>query len=577
MVRRLLPASIVCAVVPLVRPSPAQAALDRSPVLQAMEAELLRSAAQLKDAGEAPMHFLAYRVYDESGFSVRASYGALEAVQRDRRGRTLDVELRVGTPQRDSTHKLRGGGFEFDFGGAEEVPMPVDDDPAAIRTALWLATDAEFKAAQKAFAKVKANLKVKVEEEDPSDDFSSEARQVHIGPRAELGIDKAAWEKRVRQASALYRDHPAVHTSSVDFSAEVTRRFLVSSEGSRIQDERVMYRVMTSCGTTADDGMQLHLFDSVEATDPSELPDDARLAEMVTALAESLTALRAAPVALPYAGPAILRSKAAAVFFHEIFGHRIEGHRQKDEEEGRTFAKKVGERITSELISVVDDPTLARLGDKALNGFYQFDDEGVPAQSVTLIDQGVLKGFLMGRSPVRNFPKSNGHGRCSPGFAPCARQGNLIVRAARTVSYPELRAMLLAELKKQNKPFGLVFDEIAGGFTVTQTYMPQSFKLLPLRVFRVHADGSPDELLRGVDIVGTPLATIERIVAAADDVDTFNGTCGAESGWVPVSASSPSLLVGTIEVERQEKGTDRPPLLPSPRHDSQSTAAEVKK
>jgi predicted Zn-dependent protease len=328
--------------------------------------------------------------------------------------------------------------------------------------------------------------------------------------------------------------------------------------------------------------MRLNLFDSVEATDPAELPDEARLTAMVKALAESLTELRQAPVAQPYAGPAILRSKAAAVFFHEIFGHRIEGHRQKDEEEGRTFAKKVGERITSELISVVDDPTMERLGGTALNGFYRFDDEGVPAQRVSLIENGVLAGFLMGRSPVRNFPKSNGHGRCSPGNDPCARQGNLIVQAKEQIPYAELRGKLIAELTQQGKPYGLVFDEIAGGFTMTSTYLPQSFKLLPLRVYRVYADGRPDELLRGVDIVGTPLATIERIVAAADDVDTFNGTCGAESGWVPVSASSPSLLVGTIEVERQEKANDRPPLLPAPRHDSPAVKgaagdAEVKR
>jgi len=217
-----------------------------------------------------------------------------------------------------------------------------------------------------------------------------------------------------------------------------------------------------------------------------------------------------------------------------------------------------------EFVTVSDDPTRVRFGAKALNGHYKFDDEGVPGTKVTLVDKGVLKTFLMGRSPIKDFTTSNGHGRCSPGRDPVARQANLIVDSTKRVPYPKLREMLIEEMKKQGKPYGLVFDEIAGGFTMTQSVMPQVYKLLPLRVWKVYPDGRPDELMRGADLVGTPLASLERIMCGADDDDTFNGTCGAESGWVPVSATSPSLLVGTIEVERQHKAQDKPPLLPSP-------------
>jgi predicted Zn-dependent protease len=546
------------------------------PVLQALTAELERSFEKLGAAGDAPVHYLAYRLFETETIDLTASYGAIESSSGSPGGRErhLDVALRVGSPERDSTHQIRGEwDFDFDFGdGLGMSSFPIDDDAAAIRTALWLATDAKFKKAQERFAKVKANVAVKVEEEDPSDDFSREQPQVFLGPRVDTQVQRDAWRDRLRSASALYRDYPAVHRSSVNLSATRTRRWIVTSEGTRIRDDRVQYRLFTLASTTADDGMQLNLFDSVEATEPAELPDDATLRAMVTNLAKSLTELRAAPLAEPYVGPAILRPKAAGVFFHEIFGHRIEGHRQKDEEEGRTFAKKVGERIMPELISVKDDPTLERLGGRALNGHYRFDDEGVPAQPVTLVENGTLKSFLMGRSPVRGFPQSNGHGRCSPGNEPVARQGNLIVEASASVPYAKLREMLLEEVRRQGKPYGLVFDEIAGGFTMTQTFMPQAFKLLPLRVYRIWADGRPDELLRGVDLVGTPLASLEKILAASDDVDTFNGTCGAESGWVPVSASSPSLLVTTIEVERQQKAHEKPPILPAPRHDQDPPA-----
>ncbi|HEY3227258.1 MAG TPA: metallopeptidase TldD-related protein [Planctomycetota bacterium] len=549
------------------------------PVLKAMQAELDRAFAKLKTSGESPLYYLCYRVYETESVSVSATYGAIDNQRRSEKSRTLDVELRVGNPKLDNTHKIRDEGWDpSDRYGRSGAPlMPVEDDETAIRNALWLATDAHFKSAQKRYVKVKANKAVKVEEEDTSDDFSVEKAQVFTGPPAPFAIDRPGWEQRLRKLSMIYRDYKDVFNSSVSFAAVRTRRWLVNTEGSRIQDERIQYRLFTVVETVADDGMELSLYDGVEAATPDALPDDARMQETVKTLAKQLTDLRVAPVADTFAGPAILRSKAAGVVFHEIFGHRIEGHRQKDEEEGRTFAKKVGQSVMPEFITVVDDPPRQFLGKLPLNGHYKFDDEGVPAQKVTLVEKGILRSFLMGRSPVKNFPNSNGHGRCSPGNSPVARQGNLIVDSTKRVPYAKLREMLLEEIKKQGKPYGLIFDDIAGGFTMTQSFLPQSFKLLPLRVWRVYPDGKPDEVLRGVDIVGTPLASLEKILCAADDDDAFNGTCGAESGWVPVAACSPSLLVGTIEVERQQKSQDRPPLLPAPRHDPEDPSKKGKK
>jgi predicted Zn-dependent protease len=551
--------------------APAQETKDRGRALMnAVEAELQRSVDKLKNAGDAPLYYLAYRVYDVEDVSISGSYGALDGRRQGGRQRQLDVELRVGSPQLDNTHKVRAEGFDLSemmmqFSGLQ--PVPFEDDENALRAALWAATDRSFKDAQRKYTKVKANKAVKVEEEDASDDFSVRKPATHRGPAVEFQIDRKPWEDRVRKLSAVFKDYGHLHRSTVTFNASRTRRACATSEGTRIQDDRLQYRLFMQVQTVADDGMQLWLYEGWEVTSPSDLPDDAKLEATARALAEQLGALRTAPVAEPYAGPAILRARAAGVFFHEIFGHRIEGHRQKDENEGRTFAKKVGQPIMPEFISVVDDPTRDRLGPVPLNGHYQFDDEGVAAEKVTLVDKGVLKSFLMGRSPVKGFPESNGHGRCSPGQRPCARQGNLMVESAKRISYDKLRAQLIDEVKKQGKPYGLIFDDIAGGFTMTQSFMPQSFKLLPLRVWRVYPDGRPDEVLRGVDIVGTPLASLERILAAADDDAVFNGTCGAESGWVPVSAASPSLLVGTIEVERQQKAQDKPPLLAAPRHD----------
>jgi TldD protein len=252
------------------------------------------------------------------------------------------------------------------------------------------------------------------------------------------------------------------------------------------------------------------------------------------------------------------------VFFHEIFGHRIEGHRQKDESDQQTFTKMVGSKVLPDFLSVVFDPTRKTMAGTDLNGWYAYDDEGVKARPVKVVENGTLKTFLMSRSPIKGFSQSNGHGRKQPGLEPVSRQSNLVVESSKQVPAAQLRQMLIAEIKRQGKPYGFYFEHVTGGYTTTGRAGFQSFKVIPLVVYRVYPDGRPDELVRGVDIVGTPLSSFARIMATSDKLDVFNGYCGAESGSVPVSAVSPAILVSELEIQKKEKGRDRPPLLPAP-------------
>src|SRR5207248_1283702 len=258
----------------------------------------------------------------------------------------------------------------------------------------------------------------------------------------------------------------------------------------------------------------------------------------------------------------------------EVFGDRAEGHGQKDVTEGQTFSKKVGEEILPSFLSIVDDTTMKKLGGEDLLGYYQFDDEGVPAQRVTLVDHGVLKDFEMSRSPLVGFSHSNGHGRRQLGATPVSRQGNLIVQSSKTMSDAQLREKFIQMIKEQGKPYGLLIDDIAGGFTFTGRGQPQAFQVQPLVVYKVFPDGKPDELVRGVDIVGTPLAALTKIVATGDKPEVFNGYCGAESGSVPVAAASPEILISELEVQKKETSTDRPPILPPPAHDTVKTGGQ---
>lgn len=532
----------------------------KSMVLTALEEELKRAQTILKAKSEQPPYFISYYVTDSDTVSVTGEFGAIRSSDSNRI-RLLDVDVRVGDYQFDNTHPIRGYGF---FAPSRSIPIPLEDDLDALKSTIWLETDRRYKAAVERLIQVKANQAVKVEEEDKSADFTRETPSATLLPTVTAGVDRKAWETRVKALSAYFRQFPEILDSNVSFFAESSNRFLVTSEGTSLQHGANEARIVLVAQTRASDGMDLYRYEVFAARTASGLPSDAELTKTMEKMVTDLRALKAAPVVEPYTGPAILSGRAAGVFFHEIFGHRIEGQRQKGEDEGQTFTKKINQSILPEFISVFDDPTLEKMGDTELNGFYRFDDEGVPAQRVKVVEGGVLRNFLMSRLPIQGFDKSNGHGRKSPGYRPAGRQGNLIVEASKTVPEAELRKMLIAECKKQGKPFGLIFQDISGGFTMTTRNAPQAFQVTPIMVYRVYTDGRPDELVRGVDLVGTPLISFSKIIACSDRPQVFNGMCGAESGWVPVSAVSPSVLTAQIEIQKKPKSSERLPILPPP-------------
>ncbi len=532
------------------------------PLMRHLADELQYSMNNLKGPDGTGPYYINYTVYEEHQAVVSGAFGAITRNYRTD-DRKLNIDMRLGNYGLDNTHQLRGAGRAHESGSGN-IPLSLDDDPEAVRHTLWYHTDRIFKRAARRLTKVKTNLRVKVAEEDRSADFSREPPHVYYEPPVTLDLDRGAWAKRIRRISAVARRFPLIYNSSVTVGAYAGTRFMVTTEGTRLQTTQKRYRITLVAATKAQDGMELSQSADFNAATLERLPDDAAIESALRNIVAQVLALRDAPLAEPYIGPAILRNRASAVFFHEIFGHRIEGHRQKDVTEGQTFTKKINEFVLPNFISIEDDPTRTRFGDTDLRGYFLYDDEGVRTTNVHLVEDGVLKTFLMSRRPVEGFPRSNGHGRRQAGFASVSRQANLIVRSTKRMPFEKLRALLVEECKRQGKAYGLLFEDISGGFTMTSRRGPQSYKVLPIVVYRIYTDGRADELIRGADIVGTPLTSFEKIVATADDPKVFNGTCGAESGWVPVSAISPSILVSTIEIEKRTREQDRPPILESP-------------
>jgi predicted Zn-dependent protease len=547
-------------------------------LLDVMGAELTRAMKSLGSTAPADSkgqpqpkpYFISYSVADAESVSISAEFGALVDSSGNRR-RSVDVQVRLGSGAEDNTHGAHRNS------GLTSVPLPLADDRVALARSLWYATNLGYGKALNSLLQVKTEQQVRAKEEDTSADFSSEKPVQELVPAdpkftpdAPLLPSRVEWEARLRELSGLFKQFPDVFYNDASLQASNEEDYFVSSDGSKVSTPSHVARVVIVGRTRAVDGMDLYRVETFEADELGRLPDQKTLVEKTLAMGKSLEALRVAPITEPYDGPVILSGRATAVFFHEVLGHRLEGQRQRGDEEGQTFTKMLNKPIMPAFISVADDPTLTTFGGVSLSGHYLFDDEGQAARRVNLIEDGVLKTFLMSRLPIASFSQSNGHGRAEAGHMPAGRQGNLIVSSSKSVSDGELREMLKAEAKKQGKAYGLYFEDISSGFAVTTRSSPQAFSVIPLVVYRVFVDGRPDELVRGVSIVGTPQTALKDILATGDKPDVFNGICGAESGSIPVSAVAPAMLLSKIETQRQKQGTARPPIVPAP------GAAEVK-
>lgn len=561
--RGLLP---LAAAMALAAPGPRAAPADRRlTLLEAMTAELGRTAQRMRLSGYEPPYFASFQLKEVEAIQLAGRYGAMFEDQ-SRRERKLLADVRVGS-------------YELDSSGPDEMGMmlgpehqtyfasrdaPLDDDPASLRNALWLLADEKYKEALASYFKKKGKGVYKADDPDRAPSFSREEPRRHVDPPARFPFDRERWAREIRTTTQAFRGHPAIFDSSMRVSAEHQVRWFTSTEGTALVTEATLYAVHVQAVTRAVDGQLLESSRDFYAPSEAQLPGPAELRSEVARLIGELEALRTAPVLDPYTGPAILAPEATGVLFHEAVGHRLEGERLEDEKEGQTFKGQVGNLVLPDFLSVVDDPGLAAQGATPLNGRYDYDDQGVPGQRTVLVRDGRLEGYLLSRKPVHPFTRSNGHGRSQGARPPVARMASLVVTSRRQVSMAELKRMLIAEARRQGKPYGLLIQDIAGGNTNTMTYGYQAFKGTPRMVFRVDAATGKEELVRGVELVGTPLTSVNKVVATGDEVRVFNGYCGAESGFVPVSTVAPAALVTEVELQRVARTSGRGPVLPSP-------------
>lgn len=536
-------------------------------LLGLLKEELAQQMKELKGE-EFPPYHMNYRVIDVTSSVVSASFGALMNSQQYR-SRTLVPQIRLGDEKLDNFRFSQMGAPMSQYQGPSSARLPLDEvnNEDAVRQAIWNEVNNRYKFAVDMYQKTKAQSSVNVEEEDKAPYFSEAKVEKYYEaplPAEKMTIDRDLWAARMKEISAVFKNQPGIMKGDAIMVYTVERRYFVNNEGTEVVQNLPYARIMVFGETKADDGMELPLNLSYFAYDPADLPGNDRIIADTREMVKTLEALRVAPVVDPYTGPALLSGPASGVFFHEIFGHRIEGQRMKSESDGQTFKKMIGQLVLPADMHVYDDPTIRKYAGEDLNGFYKYDDQGVKAERVDVVVNGKLNDFLMTRTPIDGHPRTNGHARASDAFDPVSRQSNLVIETSNPKTNEELRQLLIEEVKKQDKEYGYFFKEVTSGFTFTGKGGTNSFNVTPLEVYKVFADGRPDQLVRGVDLIGTPLSMFSNIIYAGNDARVFTGMCGAESGSIPVTAISPTILVNKVETQRKAKSQDILPILPPP-------------
>ena len=511
--------------------------------------ENARAMANMRIKGHPRPYFLSHQLRHDEEWRVEAKFGALTVDFHEQRRNCL-TDVRVGSYRND---QVRGGALAdnaTDVESYDMLRMPISGNQDGLRHALWRLTEARYRESIDDLLHLRAiNLSYVDEHRELNSHERRTAFEDHSPGR--LPEVDPEWAKDfVQKASGIFKRYPLLRDGAVRFGAVDSTRVYVSSEGVSVIHSQPLRTVEIYAWYLSPEGYGIPHTRSWLVTDPSELPDLAMAKSEIARIYRRLEALSKAPRIRAYSGPVLLDPKPAGLLMHEAIGHRLEGNRLLSSGEGQTFKDAVGEEILPEGINVHDDPAMERFEGKSLAGHYPYDDEGVPAQDARLVEDGVLRGFLTSRMPIGKHHKSNGHARTAYHARAISRMGVTVVEATGGLSDEEMKMAFLEEIERQGVPFGIRIVDAYGGETSTDSYNFQAFLGDIDLATKVYPDGR-EELVRGVDFVGTPLNAIRGIIAAGARHEVDNGFCGAESGYVPVSTISPALLFEELELQQK--------------------------
>jgi predicted Zn-dependent protease len=512
-------------------------------LIRALVDELERSTKNLvlEDLGRP--YFIQYSAKDTHGVRITADYGGVTA-ERDNRRRSLSTRVRVGSYELDNTNTERGGGGAW---------LPIENDYEAIRQAIWLATDADYKRAVEILTWKKAYLQTKEKDEERPDDFSRVEPVQHIDPPAELTFDRKKWKQAVKELSARFKQHPDIQQSSVTYGIGWGNFYLVNSEGTRLRRADTGVDVRAYASLQAKDGMYLADSLTYVADRPENLPSIEKILADIDQLCERLVIMSEAEILEHYTGPILFSAPAACIVFESMLGEQfcarplpLMGRSWPEE----SMERKIGRRILPRTFTVYDDPTVERFNDTLLVGNYKFDDEAVPARRVTLVEGGTLKTLLAGRAPTRKMKQSTGHGR-SGGYGDAESTiACLFFSDEAGLPENELREEFIQAVQDEGLEFGIRVDALEDGGS---GYLGD-----PIRAYKVYAADGREEPIRGVEFLPVEVRALRRLLAAGKNQHVHSDPA------VPASIAAPSILFEELELTKIEEEWDKLPILKAP-------------
>ena len=518
----------------------ASAATDSDPVLRAMQEELERSKAQLKMDNVPAPFYIEYRVVDTDDYQLQAEFGTTESERRGR-FRFARVVVRVGDYHLDSF---------YESGLGEATTVPVDDDPLALRHALWLATDGAYKAANEALT-AKQGLYKRFSIEQTFDDFAKAPAVEMLRPLARLEVDAAKWRSVLESATALYREFPDVQTSNASVHFLATNVYYVNTEGTVLRGGRAYYSISESGSTQAPDGMRIDRSPGDAYGEPSELPSREKVLSDTREMFQNLTDLRTAPIVEEeYRGPVLFSADATNDVVETLLAANVVGRRPQPTVSARTvgaFASSFKSRVLPEFLSLIDDPTQTRFAGHTLIGSYPVDEEGVKAQPVSVVAKGVLENFLVNRRPIRGFTESNGHGRLAQAGLTDPTIGVLMLQPASPLTRQQMEQKLVELCRMQDRPYCYSVDTLGA-------------RLSPRILYRVWSKDGRRELVRGGEFQDLDTRSLRAdVIAAGNDYLVSN-----RIGLSPRTVISPSILFDELVVKRADLAREKLPEYPAP-------------
>ncbi len=518
----------------------AKAAAKGDPLLDALLVELERSKNQLKmDQLQTP-YYIEYRVSDVEDFAADAAFGATREDQRVH-VRLLRVVVRLGDYKQDSY---------FGQGIGDNMLLPLDNDPIALRHQIWLATDEAYKSAGEALTQKQSILKQFSAEEHPVDDFAKATPVQLVEPTISLKVDADSWKSTLESATNLYRQYPEIQSVSASARFTVINEYFLNTEGTLTRNGKSVYTVQVNASAQAPDGMRLGRTPAWTVAKIDELPSKEKLLQDTKEALETLKALRQAPIVEEeYRGPVLFSPDAADDIVATLIGNNVLGRKPQLGAPNRTtgvFATSFKSRVLPPFIDVVDDPTLKDFKGKSLTGAYDVDSEGVKSHSVDVIDKGVLTNYLLGRQPIRDFPASNGHGRAAPAAPPAPTLGVLLLKSSEAQTPDALKKRVEQLVSDQGKPYGYRVETMAGA--------------APRLLYRVYAKDGHEELVRGAVFSELDVRALRADLSAAGNDPLVSNRVGGISSTV----IAPSLLFDELQVKRGDASKDKLPDYPAP-------------